>query len=186
RGVEKAAVVCALEFMRQRTAIDVEWSLRSDLLADLLSGAAADSLSARAVALGHDITRAHTVIVTASDGDAGPSGARSLLSTVRAVAAQCEPRPLVTSTGGDVLVLWPEATRADSPAQAAEHIRHAVSRLVGGQTATVVVGHRCERLADARAAVGTARAALELARLHGANRVVRLPDLGVYGLLLQL
>ena len=28
--------------------------------------------------------------------------------------------------------------------------------------------------------------ALELARLHGADRVVTLPDLGVYGLLLQL
>lgn len=34
--------------------------------------------------------------------------------------------------------------------------------------------------------MGTARAALELARLHGTNRVVTLPDLGVYGLLLQL
>jgi DNA-binding PucR family transcriptional regulator len=34
--------------------------------------------------------------------------------------------------------------------------------------------------------VGTARAALQLARLQGANRVVTLPDLGVYGLLLQL
>jgi sugar diacid utilization regulator len=186
RALEHAAVVCALEFLRQRTATDVEWNLRSDLLADLLSGAAPDSLSARAVTLGHDLTRAHTVIVAASDGDAGPSAVRSLLSTVRAVAAQCEPRPLLTSTGDDVLVLWPEAPRADTPTQAAEHIRHAVSRLVGGQTATVVVGHRCERLADARAAVGTARAALQLARLQGANRVVTLPDLGVYGLLLQL
>ncbi|MGB8405825.1 MAG: helix-turn-helix domain-containing protein, partial [Mycobacterium sp.] len=108
------------------------------------------------------------------------------LSTVRAVAAQCEPRPLVTSTGGDVLVLWPEGSRAESPGQAAERVRHAVSRLARAQTVTVIVGHRCERLSDARAAMGTARAALELARLHGSDRVVTLPDLGVYGLLLQL
>jgi GAF domain-containing protein len=186
RALEHAAVVCALEFLRQRTAIDVEWSMRSDLLADFLSGSAPDVLSARAIALGHDLSRAHTVIVAASDGDAGPSGGRLLLSTVRAVAAQCEPRPLVTSTGEDVLVLWPEAPRADTPTQAAEHIRYAVSRLVGEQTATVVVGHRCEQLADARSAVGSARAALQLARLKGADRVVTLPDLGVYGLLLQL
>jgi GAF domain-containing protein len=186
RALEHAAVVCALEFLRQRTAIDVEWSLRSDLLADLLSGAAPDALSARAVALGHDPTRAHTVIVAALDGDGGPSPARSLLSTMRAVAAQFEPGPLLTSTGEEVLMLWPEAPGVEAPIDAAEHIRHAVSRLVGDQTATVVIGHRCERLADARAAVGIARAALELARLHGANRVLTLPDLGVYGLLLQL
>ncbi|ORA37238.1 helix-turn-helix domain-containing protein [Mycobacterium aquaticum] len=186
RALEHAAVVCALEFLRQRTATDVEWSLRSDLLADFLAGAASDALSTRAGALGHDLTRAHTVIVAASDGDGGPGRTRSLLSTVRAVAAQCEPRPLVTSTGGDVLVLWPESSRAESPAQAAERIRYVVSRPAGAHTATVVIGHRCERLADARAAMGTARAALELARLHGTNRVVTLPDLGVYGLLLQL
>lgn len=183
RALEHAAVVCALEFLRQRTATDVEWSLRSDLLADFLGGSTADGLSARAGSLGHDLARPHTVIVAAPDGG---GGIRSLLSTVRAVAAQCEPRPLVTSTGGEVLVLWPEAPRAEPAAQAAERIRHAASRLVGGQTVTVVIGHRCERLADARAAMGTARAALELARLHGANRVVTLPDLGVYGLLLQL
>ena len=83
-------------------------------------------------------------------------------------------------------MLWPDAPRADNALQAAEHLRHAVSRLSKDQTATVIVGHRCERLADARAAVGTARAALQLARLQGADRVVTLPDLGVYGLLLQL
>ncbi|MUL45233.1 GAF domain-containing protein [Mycobacterium sp. CBMA293] len=186
RALEHGAVVCALEFLRQRTATDVEWSLRSDLLADFLTGTNVDALSARAASLGHDLSRAHTVIVAASDGDGGPGRTRSLLSTVRAVAALCQPRPMVTSTGGDVLMLWPEAPRADSPAQAAERIRNAVGRLVGAPTVTVVVGHRCERLADARAEMGIARAALELARLHGVDRVVTLPDLGVYGLLLQL
>ncbi|MGB8403684.1 MAG: GAF domain-containing protein, partial [Mycobacterium sp.] len=68
RALEHAAVVCALEFLRQRTATDVEWSLRSDLLADFLAGATADALGTRARALGHDLTRAHTVIVAAADG----------------------------------------------------------------------------------------------------------------------
>lgn len=186
RALEHAAVVCALEYLRQRTAVDVEWNLRSDLLADLLSGASVDALRTRAGALGHDLTRAHTAVIAAPDGNAGPSVGRSLLSTVRAVAAQCEPRPLVTSVSDEVLVLWPEAPRADSPSGAAEHIRRAVKRLADGDTVTVVVGHRCDRAEHARAAVGTARAALELARLKGADRVVTLPDLGVYGLLLQL
>jgi GAF domain-containing protein len=186
RALEHAAVVCALEYLRQRTAVDVEWSLRSDLLADLLSGVAVDALNTRAVALGHDFTRAHTVVVAAPDSDPGPRAGRSLLSTVRAVAAQCEPRPLVTSVGEDVLLLWPEAPQAAEPSAAADHIRSALRRLADGDTVTVVVGHRCDRVDEARAAVGTARAALELARLQGADRVVTLPDLGVYGLLLQL
>jgi len=83
-------------------------------------------------------------------------------------------------------MLWPDAPHADDPADAAAHIRDAFRRADDGRTTTTVVGHRCESLADASAAVGTARAALQLARLHGANRVVTLPDLGVYGLLLQL
>jgi sugar diacid utilization regulator/GAF domain-containing protein len=185
RALEHAAVVCALEYQRQRTAVDVEWSLRSDLLADLLSGTAIDALTARAVALGHDLVRAHTVVVAAPD-QSGPGAGRLLLATVRAVAAQCEPRPLVTSIRDEALILWPEAPQAGTPMAAAEHIRRAVNRLADGGTVTVVVGHRSDRVEDARAAVGTARGALELARLHGADRVVTLPDLGVYGLLLQL
>ena len=186
RALEHAAVVCALEFLRQRTANDVEWSLRSDLLADLLSGADSAALSARGTALGHDLGRAHTVIVTALDGEAGPTGVRSLLSTVRALAAQGHPRPLVTSIGEEVVMLWPDGPHTDDPADAAAHIRDAFRRADDGRTTTAVVGHRCERVVDASAAVGTARAALQLARLQGANRVVTLPDLGVYGLLLQL
>jgi GAF domain-containing protein len=186
RALEHAAVVCALEYLRQRTATDVEWTLRSDLLADILSGAATETLSTRAGALGHDLTRAHTVIVAAPDGDAGQGVARSLLSTVRAIAAQCEPRPLVTRIADDVVLLWPDASPGEEAVSAAEHIRRSVTRLGDGQTVTAVVGHRCDRAEDARAAVGTARGALELARLQGTNRVVTLPDLGVYGLLLQL
>jgi GAF domain-containing protein len=186
RALEHAAVVCALEYLRQRTAVDVEWSLRSDLLADLLSGTPAAALSARAVALGHDLTRAHTVVVAAPDRNVDRSVGRSLVSTARAVAARCDPRPLVTSVAEDVVVLWPEAPHTDTPPEAAERIRRAVKRLADGDTVTVVVGHRCSRAEDVRAAIGTARGALELARLQGADRVVTLPDLGVYGLLLQL
>jgi hypothetical protein len=124
--------------------------------------------------------------VVASPDQSGPGDGRLLLATVRAVAAQCEPRPLVTSIRDEALILWPEAPQADTPMAAAEHIRRAVNRLADGGTVTVVVGHRSDRAEDARAAVGTARGALELARLHGADRVVTLPDLGGYGLILQI
>lgn len=44
RAIEHAAVVCALELLRQRTALEVEWRLRGDVLSDLLAGGASPAL----------------------------------------------------------------------------------------------------------------------------------------------
>lgn len=186
RAIEHAAVVCALEYLRRRTALDVEWRLRADLLADLLSDNMPPSVSARAVPLGHDLTRTHTVVVAAPDGEANASAGRALLRAAQTVADRCEPRPLVTSSGEHVIVLWPETTRGPAAAAAADLIRTTARRALDGATVTAVVGHRGDQVEHFRSAVGTARGALELARLHGTDRTVPLPDLGVYGLLLQL
>lgn len=186
RAIEHAAVVCALEYLRRRTAVDVEWRLRGDLLTDLLSGAVPDSVSARAVPLGHDLTRDHTVLVLSLDRAAEMNAGRRLLGIAQTVAGQCEPRPLVTSSGEHVIALWPDTTAATEAISAANLIRTTARRALDGATVTVVVGHRCDQVEEFPSAVRTARGALELARLHGADRTVTLPDLGVYGLLLQL
>lgn len=192
RAMEHAAVVCALELLRQRTATDVEWKLRSDLLADLLATGPTGAITARAVALGHDLTHPHTVVVAAADaadptaGAADPGAHRALLAVVRDVCAGCQPRPLVTTIGEDVVVLWPDRADAETASAAADRIRVAMHRRGRGDTATVVLGHRLDRVDDARTAVSTARGALAVARLRGRDRVVTLPDLGVYGLLVQL
>lgn len=186
RAIEHAAVVCALEMLRERAALDVEWRLRADVLADLLSGEAPVSVSARAAALGHDLTRPHTVLVASTDGPPVSGGARRLLGAVQTTADRSEPRPLLTSCGEHVIVLWPDSSRGPDAAAAADSIRAMAQRALNGATATAVVGQRCTELRDYPSAVRTARGALELARLHRADRTVTLPDLGVYGLLLQL
>ncbi|MFC5139123.1 helix-turn-helix domain-containing protein [Actinomycetospora rhizophila] len=187
RALEHAAVVCALEVLRRRTAVDVEWRLRGDLLTDLLSEtSSAASVAARAVPLGHDLTRAHTVLLAAPDGPADANRMRLVLGAAQTVADRCEPRPLVTTWGEHVIVLWPAASTATGASDAAAEIRTAGRRALAGKTVTVAIGHRCEEVDSVRSAVRTARGALELARLHGADRTVALPDLGVYGLLLQL
>ena len=193
RALEHGAVVCALELLRRRTAMDVEWQLRGDALAELLSGDASATVRARTAALGHDLARAHRVLVARADvldGDARQSGGvRRLLGVAQAIADRADPRPLVTSWGDCVVVLWPEATpdRVLDPQAAAEAMRQTSRRALGGSTATVVVGQRCTRLEDYRSAVRTARGALGLAQLRkAADRTITLPDLGVYGLLLQL
>jgi DNA-binding PucR family transcriptional regulator len=88
-----------------------------------------------------------------------------------------------------VVVLWPEGRqgpRAEA-ADAAEAIRQAAQRALGGGTASAVVGRCCIALSDYASAFRIARGALELAQLRGGtNRTSTVPDLGVYGLLLQL
>ena len=185
RAVEHAAVVCALEMLRRRTAMDVEWRLRGDILADLLAGEA-PSVGARAASLGHDLTRPHTVLVAAADGAPEAGGVRHLLGAAQATADRCEPRPLVTNWGEHVVMLWPAGARGADAAAAADSVRRSARRALGAATVTVVVGQRCTELRDYPSAVRTARGALELARLRGADHIVTLPDLGIYGLLLQL
>lgn len=196
RAVEHAAVVCALELLRQRTALEVEWRLRGDVLSDLLAGGASAALGARAESLGHDLTRPHSVLVVKADRPdgpmhrmGGPSGVRRLLGVAQVTADGPGPRPLVTSWGDHVVVLWPEGRpgpRADA-VDAAEAIRQAAQRAFDGATASAVVGRRCTALSDYASAFRIARGALELAQLRGGlNRTFTVPDLGVYGLLLQL
>lgn len=186
RAIEHAALVCALEYLRRRTAVDVEWSLRANLLADLLSGAASGSATTRAAPLGHDLGRPHTAMAAAVDGPPDARTGRALLGVVQAVADRCRPRPLVTGIGQHVVALWPDARSGEDAAAAADDVRTGARRVLGGPTATVVVGSTGDRVEDFRSAVAMARGALELARLHGVDRTVTLPDLGVYGLLLQL
>jgi len=185
RAIEHAAVVCALERLRQRAALDVEWRVRGDLLTDLLSDSPPPSVAARARPLGHDLGRPHTVLVAAVDGTADTTATRTLLGVTQTTADRVDPRPLVTRSGDHVIVMWPETAHGAPAPEAAAAIRTAARNVLSGATVTVVVGRRCAEPAEYRSAVQTARGAIELARLHAGDRVVTLPDLGVYGLLLQ-
>ncbi len=65
RVIERAAVVVALRMMRMRVEAEVEQRLRGDLLDDLLSDDAETVQSAirRSQHLGHDLSRAHSVLL---------------------------------------------------------------------------------------------------------------------------
>lgn len=197
RAVEHGAVVSALELLRRRTAMDVEWRLRGDLLSDLLSGNPPAALGVRAETLGHDLSRPHSVLVVRGDREPGRPGAdavwpadvRRLLGIAQSAADRTRPRPLVTSSGEYVVLLWPHdpAGREIDPEAAADTIRQAAHRGLEDTTVSVAVSPRCTELRDYAAGFRIARGAVELARLDGGpGRTITLPDLGVYGLLLQL
>ncbi|MFF5858590.1 helix-turn-helix domain-containing protein [Streptomyces sp. NPDC012751] len=211
RAIEHASVVAALEILRERTAVDVEWRLRGELLTDLLAQqpAAMATVVARAARLGHDLHRAHSVLVVRVDDDpAAPGSAqgtdapRRVLSAVHAMATRQTPRPLVARHGDDIVVLWPlvsdsEDGSAGEPTTMAAHvapgavaaadtIRRSVARALP-LTVTVAVSRPCTDLSDYPAAFRTTRGVLTITQLRGRHdRTVELDDLGVQGLLLQL
>ena len=92
RAVEHGSIVISLEILRLRTAIEVEHRLRGELLADLLGGAAPDSVSMRerAERLGHDLSVVHVAVVarleTADPRRMGTANQRALTAVTEIAA----------------------------------------------------------------------------------------------------
>lgn len=195
RAIEHAVVVSALELLRERTALDVEWALRGDLLAELLVGTPSDSTTviSRARNLGLDLRLPHALLVVRADeGDAtANSDQRRLLELVREATRFWRSSSLVTILGDYVAVLRPTSApvNQDHPTSegAAESIRAHCSRRLRGATVSVSTGEACADIVQYAQAFSMQRGVLELARLQGVrNRTITLPNLGFYGLLLQL
>lgn len=176
RAVEHASLVVALELLRVRTGVEVEHRLRGDLVVELLtnSGPPSQQLMSRAELLGHDLSAPHATMVAAL----GPSGQNSqrALSTVSDALRSYRPRPLTAMYRGDVLVLWPTAAGAATDAAALVQ-RRLKTTVALDETGSTSYAH----------AYRMTKGALDVALGAGsANTVVRLADLGVAGLLLQL
>ena len=197
RAVEHAVVVIALQLIRERTALDVEWTLRGDLLGELLSDSPSDSVTLlpRARHLGHDLTRPHAVLVVRTDptdGDPASSGgsdSRRVLRLVRTSMRSSTSIPLATISGEYVVALWPAPGDCGEPTpeEAADAIRRNWSRASSSTRVSVAVGEPCEDIRAYAKAFRMQRGALELARLQGhRDRTITLPRMGFYGLLLQL
>lgn len=179
RAVEQAATVCALELLRSRTALDAEWRVSGEVVADLVTGNAVGMATVleRADRLGHDLRRPHVLITVAGDHE-------RLLSVARSLAGGATPRALVTSVSGTVVLLWP-AGRPEEPGGRAEELRQLAAR--SGEAATVALSPVCHQPWDYPAAFRRMRGAASLAGASGAaDTVVTLEGLGALGLLLQV
>jgi sugar diacid utilization regulator len=189
RALEHGATVSALELLRTRTALEVEWRLSGELVADLLSGdpSALATITSRAARLGHDLGTPHATLVLKTDPERG-ADVQAALSAARSVSAPIRPRPLVSAVADYVVALWP-APDGDvaSCVAGADAMRRAIRAQGHGVTASVAVVRQGDALQDHGAAFRLARGAVELSQLRRRRDVtVTLADLGVYGLLLQL
>lgn len=201
RAVEHASMVISLELLRMRTAAEVEHRLRGELLADLLGGGSAisEQVLQRAQRLGHDLTRPHVMIVgalTTAGEPAEPRIYQRSLSLVGDLVRPYTPRPLSAMHRGNIVTMWPIAENEPGRAigsgdAAAGLVQRAMGSVARTVDATVTVSAEpAESTASAPTyaeAYRTAKGALDIALRAGrTNTVVRLTDLGVIGLLLQL
>lgn len=187
RALEHAATVCALEMLRARSALEVEWRVSGEIVSDLLTGNAAGLATAaeRARRLGHDLAAPHGVIVVRVDGK-GPGASARPLSVARSMAATAQPRALVSSIGDDVVLLW-SAASVDSLRERAVELQRQLRRVDSSSVTSVAVSPLCTAFSDYPAAYRRARGAVAIAGLRGEHgSVASVDSLGVHGLLLQL
>ncbi|GAY19438.1 GAF domain-containing protein [Mycobacterium sp. shizuoka-1] len=179
RAVEHGSLVVALELLRARTAAEVEHRLRGELLADLLAvkSAPPEALLRRAGRLGHDLSLPHATMVVAL------TAADRALSQIAKLASGQLPRPLVAMHGGHIVILWPLSGTAVYDVAAT--VLDAVKSGIPGAAVTVAV--HADASAPLRDGYRIAKGALEIAVGSGRiDRVVRVDDLGIVGLLLQI
>jgi sugar diacid utilization regulator/GAF domain-containing protein len=186
RALEHAATVCALEVLRARTALEVEWRLSGEVVTDLLTGNPEGLVTAaeRAGRLGLDLTKPHAVIVV--NGGMRRAGSARVLSVARSLVPTARPRALVGAIADDVVLLLPARDQSVALDRAGE-LQRQLRRIGVGEDTGVAVSVLCTALTDYPAAYRRARGAATIARLRGQNdTVASFESMGVQGLLLQL
>ena len=186
RALEHAATVSALEVLRARTALEVEWRMSGEIVADLLTGNPMGLVTAgeRAARLGIDLRSPHAVVVVQGGGQRAASA--RVLSVARSHATRAQPPALVGTVAEDVVLLWP-GTDHDRTLESANELHRQVVRLGLGVELSLALSPLCTSLADYPAAYRRARGAATVARLRGkTGTVASFGSLGLYGLLLQL
>lgn len=186
RAIEHAAVVCALELLRERTAAEVEQRLRGSLVTDLLDAdiSDTDSLMQRARRLGWDLSGDHMLIAVRSvePASSGPPVAERVRATADRLARRFSPRPLIAIHRGDLLVLWAAGTRGEHATDFAAQLVNSPDETVKS-VAAVAPAAPVQQLSEI---YPTVRGALDLAVDGPAATVVDLHDLQIEHLLLQL
>lgn len=188
-AVEQAAMVYALEMLKQKTALEVEYRLKGDLLFDLCRGrfASEQEFLGRAAVFGYDLTQPRRVLVLEFDpGDTlGPSRRLPrLLDVARTHLGQRCPGSLLAAQGEVVLVLAPVSEEAARALAAELQARAAV---VCEGSLSVGIGAMCRRLDDYPLSYREARQVLVALRRQGRRgAVAAFADLGVFRLLSQV
>ena len=171
-AVEYAAVLAALELLRERTANEVETRLRGGLLEELFSGDLVEELAVKqAHAFGYDLGRPSRVFLieaapVAAPAHAAPVELEPFYAAVADRARRWSSNNLVALRGGAIVVVVPETP--DAAADGAEpRFEDELGAMLPRASLNTAVGTRCESVADYRDSYLAARRGLDLLRLLG-------------------
>lgn len=194
RAMEHGSLVLSLELLRQRTAAEVEQTLRGELLADLLSGAdpRSPTVRDRATLMGHNLNVPHRMMVATTRGrvvrgravrDDASIAQRAAAEAVR-VTSRMKPRPLIAAIRDSIVALWPDLS-GEQPGE--QTLRRAISSSLGADAAATAMVAVTDLGNDGiPAAYRGARGVLAFAgHDRDVHTVVTFDDLGAAGLLLQ-
>lgn len=178
-ALEHGATVLAIELARLHGLAETELRLGRNLVSDLIAGSS-DEAFERAQALGHDLRRAHRVVVLCSERpDDAPEAVflrvREKLAGSIAVAGS-NPPPLLMQSGSLIVALV--------TTQTAESDLMPSLLQDAGRGARIGIGGACRKAADFPRSHREALLALRLAQMpRSKTTIVRYEDLGVYQLL---
>jgi sugar diacid utilization regulator len=198
--VEQAALVLALEMMKQRASYETELRLKADFLDDLLSDEPMNQadLFQRASVLGYNLDSPSLVLVVdstlASIEKISLEKARYLnrqaVMRVQQTVSERYPENLVANQSSRILVIVPIRSGGEeldleiSPL--AQDIHHRLRRIDPALHTMIGVGNPCGEISEIRTTYRQACRAIDAARSLGrVNETIRISDLGIYGLLFR-
>jgi sugar diacid utilization regulator len=194
--VDRAALVMAALAQRQRAAREIEWRLSRgffDQLLELETGGDATAVVERGLSLGVDLRQPNAILIFKLEQDAAGSASsdadnarttRLITSVQRAVDLAC-PRAMAIARADHVVVIY--------PARLGHEVDELIARLQDEMRAVrvlerlvIVVSTVCHDPSDYEPNYRAALTAMSLsASESGEGRVIRVPDLGIYSLLLD-
>lgn len=185
-AMRQAAIVVALELMKEKIAWSVEMRLQSDVLSDLLfSQGKEEQLLARTAILGINIARPTQLWLIRETSAAEAGLVSAVLDATSAILREWPGHAVPVLQRGDIVVFYQESSGAASDAaEMGRRLQAFLERQVPGTSLLVGMSGTCEGLADIRQRYKQAKRLLDSFCATGHRRgLVSLQALGVVSLL---
>ena len=195
-AIEHASTLCALDYLKQESSLEVELRLKGDLLGELFSGEPElKQVQARAMKLGFDLNKPHQIYVVdiikpvQPDPETGIDD--ELFEFIKAdmnnLINRLSPGSLVALRKNRIVVVLnisKQDDQAENSALFPDLTRVWVQKNLTGYAANIVWGRLCTEFSDYRYSFDEAWKAADILKDLGKNNVTTsFADLGIYAIL---
>jgi sugar diacid utilization regulator len=193
--VEQAALVLALEMVKQRATFETELRIKADFLDDLLSEKEIQTavLLQKSNYLGYNIGKPSLLLVIDNEGGSvlkweDRSYHRQYILNIQRTISRFSNENIVANQAGQIIVILPAPDNSLDLTKymqvVASEIRQAIKKFDPTFNILIGIGDVCMSISDIRQTYTQARKVIEIAKgLHRKDETLRLRDLGIYGIL---